>query len=311
MADERYVLGMDIGGTNVRMGLVDENYCVTEFERVPTSTVFTNGDAPARLADAIHGYLERKGAQGKILAISIGVPSVVRKDHSYIYSTPNVPGLDNIDLGRKLEEMTDLPVFVDRDVNFLLINDIHKYNLDPEGCRTIIGCYLGTGLGNALYINGSIFLGSHGVAGELGHIPLYGVDELCTCGLPGCVETRVSGRHLRRLTDKYFPETFIGNVFTEHCDDPRIVKFVDDTAATIATEVTILDPDCIILGGGVFDMKDFPTERLMEGVRLRARHPLPSEDLHFQPVEETQSAGVIGGAIAVMSYLKKGQPFRS
>lgn len=311
MLDERYVLGVDIGGTNVRMGLVDQLYQMSGFERVPTLSVFTDNDAPARLSDAILSYIERNGVKNHVAAVSIGVPSVVKKDHSFVYNTPNVPGLNEIDLGIRVENMIGLPVFVDRDVNFLLVNDIHKYNLDPDNNRTIIGCYLGTGFGNALYINGRIHLGSHGVAGELGHIPLYGVDELCTCGLPGCSETRVSGRHLRRLTEQHFPDTFIGDVFTKHRDDPEIVKFVEDTAAVIATEVTLLDPDCIILGSGVFAMKDFPMERLMDEVRRRARHPLPSEDLHFMTVEDSQSAGVFGGALTVMSYLMMGQPFRS
>lgn len=308
---EKLVLGVDIGGTNLRMGLVNGNYELSHFERFPTREILTGEDPLGSLSAAICAYAGRLGARDAVAAVSLGVPSVVHKNHSYVYSTPNIPGLDAVDLGRELEARLSLPVYVDRDVNFILSHDIRKHGLDPDGNCTILGCYLGTGFGNSLYINGRIHVGSHGVAGELGHIPLRGVTDVCTCGQPGCVETRVSGRYLRQLTERAFPECFIGDVFRLHGDSPEIAEFLRDTALTIATEVTLLDPDWIILGSGVFAMEGFPMERLMEEVRRRARHPLPAEDLRFVIAEDSQTAGVLGGAITVMPYLSKGIPFRS
>ena len=125
------------------------------------------------------------------------------------------------------------------------------------------------------------------------------------------METRVSGRYLRQLTEKAFPGCFIGDVFCEHGDSEEIAQFIRDTAIPIATEVTLLDPDCVILGSGVFAMKGFPMERLMDEVRRRVRHPLPAEDLHFVVAEDSQTAGVLGGAVTVMPYVRMGIPFRS
>ena len=83
-------------------------------------------------------------------------------------------------------------------IHIFLVNDIKTHHLDPERERTILGFYLGTGFGNAVYINGQLHVGKNGVAGELGHIPMYGIDEACTCGNIGCSETRCSGRYLKQ-----------------------------------------------------------------------------------------------------------------
>lgn len=160
-------------------------------------------------------------------------------------------------------------------------------------------------LGNAVYINGQLHVGKNGVAGELGHIPMYGIDEICTCGNVGCSETRCSGRYLMYLADTCFPDTDISEVFVKHGDDPRILEYVDTLAIPMATEINILDPDYVIMAGGVMMMKDFPMERLIWAVKERARKPFPSENLEFVFPEHTQDSGVIGGAYAAFDKLEK------
>lgn len=305
MSKER-VLGIDIGGTNIRLGVVDGDYALSGFEMHSCRRLL--GDSPLEnLAQIIRESLAANGAVG---AVAIGVPAVVNKNHSFVCSAPNVYGLDSLELGLELEKRLDLPVFVDRDVNFILAHDIHSQRLDPEGRRTILGCYLGTGFGNSLYIGGRFHLGAHGSAGELGHIPLYGVEKTCPCGQTGCVETLVSGRYLQSLCEEAFPDCPISDVFVRHGDDARIQRFVRDTAVPVATEITLLDPDFIILGGGVMGMKGFPIEALKDEIRRRVRHPLPAEDLHFLLSQGSQTAGVLGGGMMVLGYLRRGEPFR-
>lgn len=306
----KYVLGIDIGGTNIRMGLVDEAFHLDCFERYACKEVLQNQPLES-LAGAIRDYLGRNAAGREIAAVSVGVPAVVNKNHSYVYSAPNVYGLDSLDLGRELEKLIDLPVLVDRDVNFILAYDIQIRDLDPDHAKTILGCYLGTGFGNALHINGRIHLGSHGSAGELGHIPLYGVEKRCPCGQKGCVEAYISGRYLQELCSEAFPGEDMTYVFQTHGDDERIIRFVKDIAIPVATEATLLDPDYIILGGGVLAMPGFPMEALIEEITQRSRHPLPAEDLHFVVAEASQSCGVVGGAIVTHGYLKEGKPFHT
>ena len=302
--NKQYVLGVDIGGTNIRMGIVENGGRLADFERRSCQALLAENTIP-NLIEAIKSYLAAVENGDRVAAISIGVPGQVGSDHSYVYSVPKVQGLQNTDLGKAVSEAVGLPVFVGHDVCFLIYHDIRSMNLDPDRNRTILGFYIGTGFGNALYLNGAIHDGKHGVSGELGHIPLYGVEDMCSCGAVGCVETRCCGQYLAQLVEREFPDCHISEIFTRHGDDPRIIKFVKDCALPIATEVTILDPDYILLGGGVISMQDFPVRLLEDEVRLRCRHPLPAEDLHFIYASDSQANGVVGGGMTVLDWLSK------
>lgn len=286
-----YVIGIDIGGTNFRIGMVSEQGELEHFQK-KSSAILTAGDAVTTLAAQITAYIDEQGAHGQIKAVAMGFPSIVSKDKKTLYSTPNLAGFDNINLKDPLEKLLGIPIFIDRDVNFLLQNDIRQLGLDPR--QTILGFYVGTGFGNAVYIEGKFYSGKNGVAGELGHIPLYGVQEYCTCGNLGCAETRCSGRHLEELVKANFPQTEIFNVFAEHGDDPRVIEYVKELAVPIATEINILDPDVSIIAGGVVIMNGFPRDILEKEIRARVRHPYPAQNLQLLFTEHTQQSGVLG-----------------
>lgn len=294
----KQVIGIDIGGTNFRIGSVSETGNLSYFEK-KSSEKLNEQNAVEYLVDEIQSYIKRYQLDGKVLAVTIGVPSIVSKDKSFVYSTPNLKGLENVNLGHRLESKLGISVTVDRDVNYLLSYDIHTHRLDEKNEKTIVGMYIGTGLGNAISIDGKLYVGKNGAAGELGHIPLYGLEEMCACGNAGCVEIVCSGHTLQRLQKQYFPDTDISDIFVKHKDDPKIKQFIETLAIPISTEITILDPDYIVLGGGVLMMKEFPMNALVSNIKKCTRKPYPSNNLQFIFSEHTQSSGVLGGA-----YLK-------
>ncbi|MEY8353299.1 allose kinase [Lachnospiraceae bacterium 54-53] len=298
------VIGIDIGGTNFRLGCVAEDGELSHFEMKSSAPLLKAG-AWEVLSREILNYMNRYSLEGEVEAVAVGIPSAVSKDKSFVYSTPNLKGLENMDLGHLLERSLGIRVFVDRDVNYLLCHDIKKYGLDPDRDKTILGMYLGTGLGNAIYICGNFHAGRNGVAGELGHIPFYHIKEACPCGNEGCVELRCSGAHLQRICNKHYPNTDIGEIFTRHRDENPVREFLDYLAYPISTEITILDPDYVVMGGGVMTMRDFPMDYLIRQVKKRARHPYPSENLRFVFPEHTQASGVSGGGLAAYEGLKK------
>lgn len=300
--NSRYVIGVDIGGTNLRIGAVKADGSLSFFERLPSTDVIS-GDAVCNLAGVLSDYIIRHDLGGRVEGISIGIPGTVSRAKSYIYSVPNLPSLQNMNLGKILRERLDIPVWIDRDVNYLLMYDVRQQNLDPDRNRTILGFYVGTGLGNAIYINGQPYAGRNGVAGELGHIPFYRVDTPCGCGNTGCCESLCSGYHLADLAKESFPGCAIGDIFTFYREDPRLIEYVDTLSLPVASEITLLDPDCVILGGGVLYMKDFPMERFLDCIRLHTRSPYPSENLEFFFAEKSQASGVIGGAFSVFQIL--------
>ena len=122
-------IGIDIGGTNFRIGAVDENGEISGFEK-NSSRIFDSGDVIETMAEEIEKYMDRYGIRNKVKAVGVGIPSMVSKDKKKIVSTPNLKGFDNLDLVDRLEEKIRMPVFLDRDVNFLLQNDISRLQLD-------------------------------------------------------------------------------------------------------------------------------------------------------------------------------------
>ena len=294
------VFGLDIGGTNIRSAFVDGNCNVEEFRIDKTTEILSGDNTPGKLAEYVSSLLKTKKASP--LAISIGLPSTVDRANRFVYSTPNIKGLDNVDIASCIEEVCNIPVFVIRDVCLLLLYDIRDNNLKNEGF--ILGFYIGTGFGNAISLNGEIVFGKHGVAGELGHIPIPGKTDICGCGNLGCIELYASGKRLTEIRDNYFQGMTFESLLEKHSDHPIITEFVENIAIGIASEITIIDPEEVILGGGVITRKGFPREQLEKAIKKHTRKPYPANGLHFIYSKESNKNGVIGAGIFGFQKLK-------
>jgi len=195
----------------------------------------------------------------------------------------------------------DVPVIVDRDTNNLLRFDLIDHQLPKSGI--VIGCYLGTGLGNAIAINGQMLVGRHGVAGELGHVPVHSNDRICGCGNRGCVETVASGRALQEGLLVHGCDSRIDDVFTSCGEEEFVQNVLVHAAEAIAGEINILDPDAVVLGGGVVQMKDFPRQRFEELVLTFVRKPLPADETTFVYSRSGHHNGVLGAGLAAWDIL--------
>lgn len=293
--DKIFMMGVDIGGTFLRLGIVDQDRCLYEYHQQSSDILFTEN----AVEDLKQILLEYIGSNSRynITGIAVGIPGQVSSDGSFVYAVPRIPGLNNADLGRILTKETGIPVHIDRDVNYLLIHDIKTGDLDPRKDRTILGFYIGTGLGNGIWINGNIYRGKHGVSGETGHIPLYEVNDRCACGKIGCAEVRCSGEYLEKIVNSHFPDCFIGDIFTKYGKDKRIQKFIRDLALPLATEITIMDPHTVVIGGGVVGMKDFPQKLFKENLIDKTGCPVTAKDLSVFYSDNVKTAGIIGGCI--------------
>lgn len=302
------VLGVDLGGTNIRIGYITSDLKLHAYER--HSTPRTLGDEPLQnLLSFIEDYLERTLKDQQLDAISIGFPSTISKDGRTIYNTPNIEGLNDVPIGAALETTFDTRIFCSRDVNLLLFHDLYEHKITLEG--TTIAIYFGTGLGNAILLDGEIYRGKNGVAAELGHIPVLGNKEVCGCGNVGCIETLVGGRYLENMQRKLFPDTLIRELFTHHWPVQELEDYLEMMAIPVASEINILDPDHVILGGGVLQMPNFPYAALIENIRTMARKPLPEANLQFHRTKEDQRNGVLGAgyyALYEMDREGSGQP---
>jgi len=293
------ILGLDIGGTNLRSGFVNDRFELTDFH-ISSSQIICGENAPEKLAEYIHGLIRETGITPT--AVSIGCPSTLDRARKRLLSTPNLDGLDDLDMVQRLEDALHLPVYIDRDVNLLFLYDCYANHLSGS---VMIGCYVGTGLGNVIAIGGEILVGKNGVAAELGHIPVRGLNADCPCGNVGCMEMIASGKALKILQETFYPEESIATLFSLHANEKTLLDFINDLALPIATEINILDPDDVILGGGVLQMEGFPKALLETAIRLHARKPYPEKALKFHYSGEKQENGVIGAGINALNQMRR------
>lgn len=301
MTDAGCVLGMDVGGTYIRAGAVDsENKLV--FERiVPTVGVMGSADSCGAFIDWIRKLLRDFGQP--VTAICLGLPAVLDKERRQVLSAPNVPCLNGQPMAALLEEAFSIPVFLEKDACLLLYHDLYAHNIPMQG--TLIGIYIGTGLGNAVIIDGKPYVGRNGAACEVGHIPCLDKDGICTCGNPACMEVYSSGKALEVFQAAHFPDTPLRDLFVRHREDPRILKMIQRFAVPIATEINIFDPDYVVLGGGVLAMRGFPREQLESCIHIYARKPYPDETVQLIYAEPSQYNGILGAAFYARSRMEE------
>lgn len=297
------VIGIDIGGTNFRIGAVDEDNHVAHFRKIPTSSVFHTEDAMADLTMYMKNYCQMLKEEGwNIQAISIGFPTTINRERTMVIQAPNVPFMENLPVVEVLSRELGIFTCIERDVTMALLYDQMKYEL--YDCESLAGIYFGTGLGNALLINGKMVVGRNGTAGELGHIPVDGNELQCGCGNIGCMETVAAGRYLTYLCREVFTDTKVENIFAEHKEHELLKQFVDRMSIAVATEINILNPDYVLIGGGVPEIKEFPKEYLLERILVRTRKPYPAEDLQVIFTKDAEDKSVIGAAVYARSQMK-------
>ena len=299
---ENYIIGIDIGGTYLRVGMVTEDGQLHNLQVESTSTVYSEGNPLEKLQQYIEKYTE-KYSMGTLLGIAIGFPSTISKDKKTVYSSPNLKGFDNINVVDPFEAAFNVPIFINKDVNYLLHCEISKRNVVNPGI--VLGFYIGTGFGNAVYVNDYFLEGLNGVAGELGHIPVWHSKEKCGCGNTGCIECHASGKKLAEIHQTFFRDTAFSELFSVHRNEPVLKEFIDVLAIPIATEINIFDPDCIIIGGGVPAMADFPKEDFEACIYGYTRKPFPANGLNIVYAQMNQEAGVLGGAFYAYKQLNK------
>ena len=285
----RKVIGIDIGGTNLRIGLVDEAGSVAGFRKVRTKEVLRSDNVLVDLAEFIREY------GGDFEAVAVGFPATLNRERTKVLQAPNLEYMEDLPVTEYLSGRLGVPVFAERDVTMTLFYDVKKYALPRAGIIT--GIYFGTGIGNAIMIDGVPLLGKNGTAGELGHIHADGNDEPCGCGLRGCMEVLAGGKYLA----KHYDASEIAEVFVRHGGE--LVDFVARMADCVACEVNILDPDYVIVGGGVPNMKGFPRVELDREIMAKVRRPYPAEGLRVIYAEDEPEKSVTGAGLYALSML--------
>ncbi len=303
----RKAIGIDIGGTNFRIGTVDEEGGLENVHKSSSRPFCEDVESVAVLTEKIRDYIKENSLENQIHAIGIGFPSPVDAERKIVYNCANIQnktgGFDGRNIVKYVEEELHIPTFINKDANNLLQYEIKMHQWKGKGIT--IGLYYGTGIGNSVYLNDRFLEGRHGVACDLGHIPFYLSDRYCTCGNRGCAECYAAGHVLRSIWESCYSEEPFEDIFVNHRNDEVMKNFLEAMAIPMASELNIFDPDRVVLGGGVIGMKEFPEKEFWEVVYEFTRKPYPGRDFEIVHASQSSGAGVAGSALYAFEQLDK------
>jgi glucokinase len=275
-------IGIDVGGTKVAAGVVDESGQILEQTRVDTPP-----HDPDAVVDAMTAAVEGLRRDREVEAIGIGVAGFVDRARARVYFAPNLRW-DDVALRDELEKRLQLPVVVENDANAAAWGE---FRFGAGRDETFIVCVtVGTGIGGGVIADGELFRGGFGVAAEIGHIQMVADGRLCPCGQRGCweqyasgnalvrdareraAESRVDAEILLRLGDGT-PEGIQGEHVTEaaRLGDPVAILGFEALGGWLgqglADLAAVLDPETFIVGGGVSEAGDLFLKPMVAGFR--------------------------------------------
>ena len=262
---EKYVFGIDIGGTTVKCGLFTVKGELLEKWEIPTRTENNGAAILPDVADTVLKKIQEKGlAKEEIAGIGIGVPGPVNEQGE-------VPGAVNlhwgyVNLAGDMEKMTGLRVKAGNDANVAALGEMWKGG--GAGCQSIVMVTLGTGVGGGIINNGKIVTGAHGAGGEIGHIHVTDdVERNCNCGNHGCLEQVTSATGITYLANRKLkkddrPSMLRGGevnaktVFDAVKAGDELEKEVAEEfgkylGTALASVACVADPEVFVIGGGV------------------------------------------------------------
>lgn len=311
-----HFLGIDMGGTNLRFGLVDEKGELTWSKRVSTEAGTKREHTLNVMKTGIREGLDQARINGWVVrGLGIGVPGAVDFEKGFIHTLVNVPGWENTSLSKLMEDEFHLLAFVDNDVNVMALGE-HRFGA-ARGGRNVICLTLGTGVGGGIIVEGELYRGSSFTAGELGHIVVEREGPRCNCGNWGCLERYIGNRYLVERavelykhksisikTDTLTPESLASAA--EKNDE--VAKIIWQDAAlrlgiVLAGLVNFFNPDLIVVGGGVAKAGAVLFEPLERVVRERSMK-VPGRRVKIKPAQLGEDSGLIGAATLAIDTLK-------
>ncbi len=294
------VIGVDVGGTKIRSGVVDREGAIhTRYEAGSPGT--SEEDVLRALDGAVEEVLEET-----IGAIGFGVPANLDRRTGRVLRATNLP-FDDFDLSGHARERFGLPVGVENDANAAALAE---WKLGAgRGASNLVLFTLGTGVGGGIVLDGHLYRGAHGMAGEIGHfvVQLDGVQ--CSCGQRGCWEKYASGSALGRIAREAGFESGEAVVAAAGAGGAKALKVLDQftrwVAIGMAGLANTLDPAVIVIGGGLVEAGDLllaPMRQhfndLIEGGEHRPEVPI-------RPASLGERAGAIGAALIARDFLDK------
>lgn len=289
--------GFDLGGTRLKFGLIDREGRLVRKGQAPT---------PGSMKELLSALKEiwgrlKDNPPGRIRSCGFGFAGFYSRRERKILHSPNSPSLDGYPLVAAFRQFIDVPFRIDNDANMAAYGEFRHGA--GRGARSLILLTVGTGIGSGIILDGKLWQGEGGYAGEIGHITVNPEGEPCNCGGRGCLETEASAP---RIVQNYQDLTGQNDV-TDSRDVHRLAKAGDRAAIEsfrkcayylgigLGIVINLLNPEKILIGGGVVSAGRFLLGPTVEEARRRS-HPVSFAGCRIERASLGNDAGLIGAA---------------
>ena len=313
----KYSIGIDLGGTDIKAGLVAADGTLMCRSRFSTRVNEGPHAVAARIAKIIRQIITEAGGeeiQDKLTGIGLGAPGLVIPEEGIVHFSPNFPGWHEIPLvaylSSALPDLDGVPLSIDNDVNVMALGELHHGA--GRGYENLITLTLGTGVGGGIVINKQVYHGNRHAAGEFGHVIVEPVGRQCGCGNQGCLEAYAGAQHivartLQEITEKNRKTALNSENLTPKqiaeaaaAGDELARDIFAETGRYIGVALTsiahILNPQIAIIGGGIADAgEDLLFQHIRAEFKSRAID-IPGT-MEIVPAQLGTDAGFVGAAM--------------
>lgn len=309
-------VGVDLGGTKILSGVFSPQLKLLQTAKLSTKADRGFEAVLERIERCVRDAVDEADMSVKqIRAIGIGAPGAINPENGEVIFAPNLDWRE-APLKKELEKRLGVPVFVENDCNACALG-IHEVELKGKP-RSLLGIFLGTGIGGGLILNGEVYRGFNGTAGEIGHMVLQVGGPKCGCGNNGCFEALASRTAIfrdiqQRVKDgqKTILSEWLGGDLAElrsgdlrkaiRKGDKLVERVIEDaaefTGIAVSNLINILNPEVIVLGGGVIDALEDEMMAIVIETALDSAMPGTTRGIEILASELGDNAGITGGAV--------------
>jgi glucokinase len=295
---KQYTLSLDIGGTNIKAGVITEDFDIIEKDIRPSQATTGKKEFLDTVTMTIESFISRSPS---ISRIAISVAGSVDPKKGILHASPNFSkDIANIHLVTQLVKRFNLPVVIDNDITPFILAE-HLLGA-AKGYSHVVGIVIGTGIGGGIIINNQLYRGAHNLAGEIGHMTIaQNKKSLCGCGQTGHWEALASVTALTPLLHRRVKKDIGFEQLSELIlkEDKRAIDFEEDIAEKISlgleSVIAVLDPECVVIGGGISTLPN-----MLSLIRQKLEPILPyqrNKDTRIVGAALGYDAQLIGGAL--------------
>jgi len=305
---KRFIAGIDLGGTNLKIALLDLKYRIKYKDVLNTQRFTKKEDLISAIVDSVHKILkDNKLNRTNLLGVGLGLPGPIDYEKGIVHFFPNIPGWKEVKLKTILEGKLRLPVFVDNDAKVMTLAEYKRGA--TKGATNAICITLGTGVGGGVIINGKLFRGLSNAAGEIGHMPINEKGPACNCGGRACLESYIGNNRILGEARKIFGSgitleklSYLANKRNRKAKAIWL-KVAERLSVALVGIVNLLNPDCIVIGGGVAGAGKILFDNIRkiilgQAMSVQARH------VKVFKAKLGNNAGLIGAAILVRENIR-------